>query len=201
MTGSKDNAVEENQSAAGARRAKGEFVRGVSGFRGSLGSNDFPAVPDQYHLYVALNCPWCHRVTLARNILGLQQSISMDVVFPNRTREHDPEGPNNWQFSPERIATVTGAPLPECTAETATGQAVRLVRNIYDAEGSTERSVPILYDRVSHRIVSNESAEIIRMLNRSAGPLGSQFSDKARHNLYPEGNNLRADINALNESI
>lgn len=122
MTGSKDNAVEENQSAAGARRAKGEFVRGVSGFRGSLGSNDFPAVPNQYHLYVALNCPWCHRVTLARNILGLQQSISMDVVFPNRTQEHDPEGPNNWQFFPERIATVTGAPLPECTAETGPGR-------------------------------------------------------------------------------
>jgi putative glutathione S-transferase len=201
MTGSKDNAVEENQSAAAARRAKGEFVRGVSGFRGTLGSGDFPAVPGRYHLYVALNCPWCHRVTLARNILGLQQSISMDVVFPNRTQEHDPGGPNNWQFAPELIAMVTGAPLPECTTETATGQAVRLVRDIYDAEGSTERSVPILYDRLSHRIVSNESAEIIRMLNRSAGPLGSQFSDKMRHNLYPEDNNLRADINALNERI
>ena len=54
MIGPKDNAVEENQSAAAARHAKGEFVRGVSGFRGSLGSDDFPAVPDRYHLYVAL---------------------------------------------------------------------------------------------------------------------------------------------------
>lgn len=86
MTGSKNNAVEENQSAVAARRSKGEFVRGISGFRGTLGSADFPAVPDRYHLYVALNCPWCHRVTLARNILGLRQSISMDVVFPNRTQ-------------------------------------------------------------------------------------------------------------------
>ena len=46
MTGSKNNAVEENQSAVAARRSKGEFVRGISGFRGTLGSADFPAVPD-----------------------------------------------------------------------------------------------------------------------------------------------------------
>ena len=38
----------------------------------------------------------------------------MDVVFPNSAQEHDAEGPNNWQFAPERIAMVTGAPLPEC---------------------------------------------------------------------------------------
>ena len=201
MTKSKDNAVEENQSSTAARRSNGEFIRGISGFRGALGSADFPAVPDRYHLYVALNCPWCHRVTLARNILGLKQSISMDVVFPNRTTEQDPKGPNHWQFAPERTAAVTGAPLSECTTETATGQAVRLVCDIYDAEDSTERSVPILYDRLSRRIVSNESAEIIRMLNSLAGPLGSLFSDKERHELYPEDNRLRADIDALNERI
>jgi glutathionyl-hydroquinone reductase len=56
MTGSKNNAVDENQSAAAARRAKGDFVRSVSGFRGTLGSGDFPAVPGRYHLYVSLNC-------------------------------------------------------------------------------------------------------------------------------------------------
>ncbi|MDA9989702.1 hypothetical protein N9E48_02685 [Paracoccaceae bacterium] len=60
MTGSKDNAVEENKFLATALRAKGEFVRGVSGFHGTLGLGDFPAVPGRYHLYVALNCPWYH---------------------------------------------------------------------------------------------------------------------------------------------
>ncbi|MDA9989703.1 hypothetical protein N9E48_02690 [Paracoccaceae bacterium] len=125
----------------------------------------------------------------------------MDVVFPNRAQEHNPEGPNNWQFAPERIAMLTGAPLPECATETATRQAFRFVRNIHDAEGSKERSVPILYDRLSRWIVSNESAEIVRMLNRSAGPLGIQYSNKMRHNLYPADNNLREDINALNKLI
>ena len=67
----------------------------------------------------------------------------MEVVFRNRTTEQDPEGPNNWQFAPERIEAVTGVLLPECTTETATGQAVRFVRDIYDAEGFKERSVPV----------------------------------------------------------
>ena len=136
MTGSKDNAVEENQSAAAARRAKGEFVRGVSGFRGTLGSGDFPAVPGRYHLYVALNCPWCHRVTLARNILGLQQSISMDVVFPHRTQEHDLGGPNNWQFTPEH-ATFMMRRAPQsvqcqfCTIDCLTGSSLMKALRLY----------------------------------------------------------------------
>ena len=82
--------VEEDQTDAKARRARGEFVRGLSGFRQAIGDPEFPAEPGRYHLVVALNCPWCHRVTLARNILGLQDAISLDVAFPNRTGEEDP---------------------------------------------------------------------------------------------------------------
>ena len=66
--------------------------------------------------------------------------------------------------------------LTERTHETATGHNFRLVRDIYYTDGSTERSLPILYDKKNHCIVSNESADIIRMLNRWAGTLrvGSQ---------------------------
>ncbi|NRB34678.1 MAG: glutathione S-transferase, partial [Rhodobacteraceae bacterium] len=62
-----DPSVEQDQSNAAARRAKGEFVRGVSGFHHAIGDPDFPVEPGRYHLVVALNCPWCHRVTLTRN--------------------------------------------------------------------------------------------------------------------------------------
>ncbi len=122
----KDTSTQEDQTKAKERRARGEFVRGASGFRHVIGDADFPPEPGRYHLFVALNCPWCHRVTLARNVLGLQDSITMDVAFPNRTTENDPEGPNMWEFAPERIATLTGKPLPECTAETGTGNSLRL---------------------------------------------------------------------------
>lgn len=196
-----DTSVEEDQTNAAARRAKGEFVRGVSGFRDQLGSTDFPAEPGRYHLFVALNCPWCHRVTLARAVLGLEQSITLDIAFPNRTDEGDPEGPNLWQFAPGKIASLTGAPLPECTEERATGLGYRLVRQIYQAEGSGEQSVPVLYDKQTRRIVNNESAEIIRMLDAQADALGSTLPTDQRPRLWPADPGQRAEIENLNDLI
>ena len=196
-----DTSVEENQTGAVRRRAKGEFVRGVSGFRSVLGGADFPAEPGRYHLFVALNCPWCHRVTLARNVLGLQGSITLDVAFPSRTGDDDPVAPSLWEFNPKRIASLTGARLPECTFETGTGKDHRLVKQIYAAEGSDEGSVPVLYDKKTKRIVNNESAEIIRMLNDQAGALGSSYSDADRPDLYPRDTALRDEIDTLNEQI
>lgn len=196
-----NTSVEESQKDAASRRASGEFVRGISGFRARIGDPDFPAEPGRYHLFVALNCPWCHRVTLARAVLGLQDSITMDVAFPGRTDEDDPEGPNLWQFAPDKIATLTGASLPECTSETGTGAGYRLVKEIYAAEGSDERSVPVLYDTKTRRIVNNESAEIIRMLDREATALGSRIPETARPRLYPDDPTLCDQIDALNDLI
>ena len=95
-------------------------------------------------------------------------------------------GPNLWQFAPERVAIATGAPLPECTSETATEKSYRLIKEIYAAEGSTEQSVPILYDKKTKRIVNNESAEIIRMLDRHANALGANMREQTY--LYPQFN-------------
>ena len=186
-----EKATEEDQTGAVARRAKGEFVRGVSGFRHAIGDADFPAEVGRYHLFVALNCPWCHRVTLARSVLGLQDAISVDVAYPNRTGEDDPDGPNLWQFAPEKVSPLTGTTLPECTAETGTGEGLRTAQEIYRREGSDERSVPILYDKIAGRIVNNESAEIVRMLDTFAARLGRGMP------LRPEG----VDLEPLNELI
>jgi putative glutathione S-transferase len=195
---SHDASIEESQTQAQARRAKGEFVRGVSGFRNVLGDASFPAQPGRYHLYVALNCPWCHRVTLARNILGLQDSITLDIAFPGRTDDNNPAGPNLWEFNPQRIATLTGTSFPECTTDTATGANYHLVRDVYRAEGASETSVPILYDKKTKRIVNNESAEIVRMLNNNAHALGSTISDSNRWDLYPDDAAARTEIDELN---
>ena len=194
----RDSSVEESQRNATERRAKGEFVRGVSGFRATIGDPDFPAEPGRYHLFVALNCPWCHRVTLARNVLGLQGSISMDVAFPSRTGADDPVGPNLWEFNPNRIASLTGTTLPECTPETGTGNGLRLAKQIYQAEAAEEGSVPILYDKYKRRIVNNESAEIIRMLNAHAEALGSTLNASERPDLYPENAGIQGEIDRLN---
>ena len=198
---SDDRSTEEDQTGAAARRQQGEFVRGISGFRRSIGTRDLPAEPGRYHLFVALNCPWCHRVTLARSILGLSRSITMDVAFPNRTSEDDPAGANLWEFAPHRAASLTGSPLPECTLETGTGQDFRLAKEIYQREGSTEQSVPILFDKISGCIVNNESADIVRMLDQHAEALGSAVGSDARPRLFPEDAALRSTISSLNELI
>lgn len=194
-----DISTQEDQTELKARRARGEFVRGVSGFRHAVGDPDFPAEHGRYHFFVALNCPWCHRVTLARAVLGLQGSITMDVAFPNRTDEEDPAGPNLWEFAPDRVASLTSAPLPECTVETGTGEGLRLAKQVYQREGSDEQSVPILYDKVAGRIVSNESAEIIRMLDAHADDLGSTLPHRPQ--LVPEDEGVKDQIAKLNERI
>ena len=188
-------ATEESQADRAARQRRGEFVRGVSAHRHWIGDPDFPPEPGRYHLFVALNCPWCHRATLARAVLGLESSISMDVAFPNRTRDDDPAGAGLWEFAPRRIASLTGGPLPECTNETGTGDGLRLAVEIYARESSTEKSLPLLFDKRAGRIVSNESAEIIRMLNEHARALGAADPP----DLYP--GDLRDEIDTLNERI
>lgn len=196
---STDKATEEDQTGTAERRARGEFVRGISGFRDAIGDVDVPPESGRYHLFVALNCPWCHRVTLARSVLGLHGSITMDVAFPNRTGDDDPAGPNLWEFAPHRVASLTGTTLPDCTSDTGTGAGVRLAREIYQRDGSDEQSVPILYDKMRGRIINNESADIIRMLDTHAEALGSTRPD--RPHLRPDDPALLARIDALNARI
>lgn len=196
---------DENRKNDKIRSVEGEFIRGISKFRHKLGKgSNFPSEPNRYHLFIALNCPWCHRVTLARNTLGLEKSITMDIVFPNRTGEEDPIAQGLWEFNPDRIATLTGEILPECTRDTGTGNNYRLVKQIYEAEDSNETSLPILYDKIQKTIVSNESSEILRMLNQEASFLDSSLSNKVRPNLYPLGKinaKLRDTIDAFNHQI
>lgn len=140
-------------------------------------------------------------MTLARNLLGLQHRTTLDVAFPNRTDDADPEGSNHWQFAPERIASISQAKLPECTQETATRQNFRLLRTIYAKEGSQERPVPVLYDKHGQTIVSNESAEIVRMMNQNAAALGSGLAHEERIDPYPADQGFRSQIDALNSRI
>ena len=102
--------AEEDQSNIVGRREAGEFVRVKAAFRDKISANDekYPAEANRYHLYVAYNCPWCHRVILARSILGLQDAISMDVCFPNRTDENHEQGAGFWQFLPQGTNWPTG---------------------------------------------------------------------------------------------
>ena len=168
-----DGGADEDARAA---RVRGEWVRPQSGHRDRVtadGSSGFKAEPGRYHLYVANNCPWCHRAVLARQLKGLHDVVSMDTLYYRR----DPE--RGWQFRPDAEG---------CTPDTVHGN--RFIVELYERLGSAERSVPVLYDRVTDTIVNNESSEIIEMFDQAFGA----FTDASE--LYPEA--LRPAIDHLN---
>ncbi|MDT7551687.1 MAG: glutathionyl-hydroquinone reductase [Pseudonocardiales bacterium] len=161
--------------------ADGGFQRSPYPFRGRItadGSGDFPAEPGRYHLYISWACPWAHRSAIVRRLVGLEDVVSMSVVDPIR----DGRG---WAFREgpgHGLDPVNGfALLREAYEATEPG---------YDGHVS----VPLLWDKKTARIVSNNFPDI-------SLDLGTQFREWADHgvDLYPEG--LRKDIDALNEHV
>ena len=165
----------------------GRFIRWDSPFRnwvtpdgapGPSGEGDFKAEPGRYHLYVSLACPWAHRTLILRKLKGLEQAVSVSVV-------HWLMREGGWSFrdGPGVI------PDPILNAER--------LHQIYTAaksDFSGRVTVPVLWDRQKSTIVSNESAEIIRMFNSAFDAVGAAPGD-----FYPEA--LREEIDAVNERV
>jgi putative glutathione S-transferase len=148
--------------------SEGRFVRQESLFREWVGERPEPG---RYHLYVSLACPWASRTVIVRQLKGLEDVLPMTVVDPLR----DERG---WRLDPERPDPVRGFTfLSEAYALT-------------DPSFEGRVSVPVLFDTHAGRIVNNESAEIIRMLNAwsSDGP-----------DLYPP--DLRTAIDEVNDRV
>ncbi len=165
----------------------GRFVREDAGFRnwvtadgsaGPTGVGGFKAEANRYHLYVSLACPWAHRTTIYRKLKGLEDMISLSVVHPFM-------GDKGWTFA--EGAGVIADPIVNAS----------YLYEVYVAAkpNYTGRvTVPILWDKKTHTIVSNESSEIIRMLNSAfdeAGATDVNFLPKA----------LLAEIDTINEFV
>ena len=128
---------------------RGAFVRQASRFRDWVsadGSTGYPATPGRYHLYVSYACPWASRVVIVRKLKRLEDVIGMTVVDPIR----DERG---WRFT---------------AADPDPHEGFRFLAEAYAAtdpsfEGRV--TVPVLWDTETRRIVNNESADIMRMLN------------------------------------
>jgi len=186
--GQQGDATNQDQTK---RKAKGEFVRGLAAHRNWLGSTEFPLERGRYVLFAANNCPWCHRSLLARAIYpGVKDLVEKSILFYRRG------GPGNrWRYLP---AEESGALKPfelerpglfkGLDKADPTGNGFVCAPEIYKAAvpGSTETSVPILFDRKTKRVVSNESADIVRMFAMASGSF-----DKAK----------QPEIDALNARI
>lgn len=159
-------------------KTAGEFIRADSQFRDSVtanGASGYPAEAGRYHLYVSLACPWAHRTLIFRKLKKLEDVISVSVVDPVIT-----EG--GWAFRDGFTDTVNG---------------FAFLREVYtraNPDYSGRVTVPVLWDMRTQRIVNNESAEIIRMLN-------SEFNTftPVKTDFYPAA--LRREIDAVNAFV
>ena len=165
----------------------GRFVREDAGFRnwvtadgsaGPTGVGGFKAEANRYHLYVSLACPWAHRTTIYRKLKGLEDMISLSVVHPFM-------GDKGWTFA--EGAGVIADPIVNAD----------YLYEVYVAAkpNYTGRvTVPILWDKKTNTIVSNESSEIILMLNSAFDEVGATDV-----NFLPKA--LLAEIDTINEFV
>ncbi|WP_149193660.1 glutathione S-transferase family protein [Luteimonas suaedae] len=150
----------------------------ADGRAGPSGEGGFAAEPGRYHLYIARACPWAHRTTIFRELKGLQEMIGLSVTHWLMVED-------GWTFRP----------APGVIPDPVNG--VECLWQLYARSdpGYTGRvTVPVLWDTRSGRIVSNESADIIRMLNSAFDAVGAVEGD-----FYPLP--LREEIDACNERI
>lgn len=165
----------------------GKFVRKESQFRnwitadgraGSTGRAGFKAEAGRYHLYVSYACPWAHRTLIMRALKGLETLIDVSVVGMTM-KDH------GWNFNVSDGST--GDPLLQASY-------AHQIYTTADAGYTGRVTVPILWDKHQNTIVSNESADIIRMFNSAFDGLGAVSSD-----FWPT--EKRVEIEALNERI
>lgn len=165
----------------------GKFERKASSFRhwitkdgraGPSGVSGFNAESGRYHLYVSLACPWAHRTVIYRKLKGLEDMISMSVVNAFM-------GDDGWTFEP-------GEGVIEDTVNHATYAHEIYTKAAPDYTGRV--TVPILWDKKTNTIVSNESAEIIRMFNSAFDDIGATELDFSPEHLLNDINELNAFI-------
>lgn len=165
----------------------GEFVRESAQLRdwitpdgapGPGGEQALVARGGRFHLYVSLACPWAHRALLMRKLKGLEQLIGVSVTSPLMLSQ-------GWSYIEEEGSS--GDPV----------NGVRYHRELYtltDPDYTGRVTVPVLWDCHQGRIVNNESADVMRILNTAFNDLTGNELD-----LYPPS--LRSEIDALNERI
>ena len=166
----------------------GKFERSTSKFRnwvtadgsaGPSGKSGFQAQSGRYHLYVSYACPWAHRALIFRALKDLTDHISVSVVHPDMMED-------GWTFATD----FEGA-----TGDTLFGS--DFLRDIYikaDPNFTGRVTVPVLWDKAQNTIVSNESAEIIRMFNNTFNEITGNTDD-----YWPT--DLREQIADINERV
>ena len=161
------------------RRQESRFRNWVTpdGAPGPTGEGGFPAEAGRYHLYVSLACPWAHRTLILRRLKGLEGMVGLSVT-------HWLMGEQGWSFEPgEGVVPDPGG-----------AHHLHEVYTRADPRCTGRVTVPMLWDKARGAIVSNESADILRMFGSAFDGVGALPGDT-----YPPP--LREEIDRLNARI
>ncbi len=164
---SRDSLFEPAQGVASSFRSW-LTTDGQAGPDGALG---FKAEKGRYHLYVSLACPWAHRTLISRQLNELQDYIDVTVVEPIMLG-------NGWELDD---------PL----------YGFDFLYQLYlkaDVNYEGRVTVPVLWDKQTKTIVSNESSEIIRMFDTAFNHLTGNVDD-----YYPK--DLKQEIDTVNARV
>ncbi|MFX0537313.1 glutathione S-transferase family protein [Ornithinimicrobium sp. Y1847] len=141
------------------------------------GRDGFPVEPGRYRLVVSRACPWAHRAILTRQLLGLEDVLSMGVCGP----VHDED---SWTFDldPGGVDPVLGIPK---------------LKDAYEArpDGYPESgiTVPAIVDTTTGQVVTNDFHQIVR-------DLVTEWTDHQKADapdLWPEA--LRDEIEEMSD--
>tara|TARA_B000000475_G_scaffold181203_1_gene145942 strand:+ start:1647 stop:2603 length:957 start_codon:yes stop_codon:yes gene_type:complete len=163
-------------------KVDGTYKRENSVFRDWISEEEgaeFLPESGRYHLYISHACPWAHRTLIFRVLKNLEDHISVDVVHPEMLE-------NGWAFD-TKFSDTTGDSL----------YGKKFLSEIYTQANNNitcRVTVPILLDKKSKKIVSNESADIIRIFNSSFDKITGNTED-----FWPK--NLQKEIEPINKRI
>lgn len=159
---------------------RGAFIRQPNSFRTPFGDGEgeLRAAAGKYRLFWAKGCHWSNRASIVRELLGLEDAISVNIVEP--TGLHNKYG---WGF-----------PNEENGEDPVTG--FRFLSEAYyhaDPEYRGRATVPALVDVETKQIVNNDYHRLTNYFEVQFRP----FQDKNAPDLYPK--ELRKEIDVLND--
>jgi len=157
--------------------SNGEFIRQDAQFRDTIKQGGkYEPEANRYHLFVSLACPWAHRTLIFRTLKKLENIIGVTVVKAEMLEQ-------GWELSD--------------FADESPIKHIQYMHQVYthaDKQYNGRVTVPVLWDKKTNSIVSNESSEIIRMLNTQFNQLTHVKTD-----YYPK--HLQSDIDQINEFV
>eukprot|EP01084_Bolivina_argentea_P286854 492144_1 len=167
---------------------KGAFKRSATEFHDKITAKDskYTAEKGRYHLYYSGACPWCHRVLVMIALKGLEDVISASNVSP-LVHGHGTPGYVSWQFNKD---------FPDPLHKNSKN--VWDIYKIHDKDYTNQKlTVPILFDKKTSKIVSNESAEIIVFLNTEF----NNFAKNPQTDLNPDDEKIQSLMTQWNDMI